>query len=149
MKVIIDGDASPVVKEVEAVAKSYNIKVIIVKNFSHKITSKYSEVISVDNRSENADFEIANLTEENDIIVTQDYGLCAMIIAKDAIAINQYGKVVNDINIDFLLNQRDMNKEMRQKHKTYTKFKKRTKDDNIKFKIEFEKLLKLQITKKT
>jgi uncharacterized protein YaiI (UPF0178 family) len=142
MKIMIDGDACPVTKEVEYIAKKNNIKVIIVKNYNHVIRSSYSEVISVDSCSENADLKIANLTEKGDLIVTQDYGLCAMVIAKDAIAINQYGRVINDFNIDFELNKRDLNRENRMKHKKYTKFKKRTKKDNEIFKVEFEKLLK-------
>lgn len=145
MKVIIDGDACPVIKEVESVARNKNIEVIIVKNYAHQISSNYSKVISVDVRSENADFKIANITEKGDIVVTQDYGLCAMIIAKEAVGINQFGKEINDFNIDIELNRRDFNKQMRNKHKKYTKFKKRTKKDNSRFKEEFEKLLNKQI----
>ncbi|MEA1974182.1 MAG: DUF188 domain-containing protein, partial [Bacillota bacterium] len=120
MKIIIDGDACPVIREVESVSKKYKIEVVIVKNYNHVIRSSYSEVISVDSCSENADLKIANITGKGDIIVTQDYGLCAMIIAKDAIAINQYGKVINSFNIDLELYKRDMNREMRMKHKKYT-----------------------------
>ena len=142
MKIIIDGDACPVTKVVENVSKKYNVEVIIVKNYNHVIRSNYSKVISVDSQSESADLKIANITEKGDIVVTQDYGLCAMVIAKDAIGINQYGKVINSFNIDMELYRRDMNKEIRMKHKKYTKFKKRKQKDNDLFEIEFEKLLK-------
>jgi uncharacterized protein YaiI (UPF0178 family) len=141
MKIIIDADACPVLKEVESVSKKYKIEVIIVKNYNHVIRSNYSEVISVDSCGESADLKIANITEKGDIIVTQDYGLCAMIIAKDAIAINQYGKVINSFNIDLELYKRDMNREIRMKHKKYTKFKKRVKKDNDIFKMKFDELL--------
>ena len=142
LKVIIDGDACPVIYEVESVAKKYDIPVVIVKNYAHVIHSSYSEVISVDVRSENVDFKIVNMTETGDIVVTQDYGLCAMAIAKEAIGINQYGKVINDFNIDLHLNRRDLNKHIRKKHKKYTKFKKRSKKDNQTFKEKFEELIK-------
>lgn len=142
LKIIIDGDACPVISEVESVARKFSTRVIIVKNYAHVITSNYSEVISVDVRSENVDFKIVNMTEKDDIIVTQDYGLCAMVIAKEAVGINQYGKVINDFNIDLHLNRRDLNKQIRKKHKKYTKFKKRTRKDNQIFKENFEDLLK-------
>jgi len=142
LKIIIDGDACPVIYEVESVAKKYDIPVIIVKNYAHVINSNYSEVISVDVRSENVDFRIVNMTETDDIVVTQDYGLCAMVIAKEAIGINQYGKVINDFNIDLHLNRRDLNKHIRKQHKKYTKFKKRSKKDNQVFKESFEELIK-------
>jgi len=147
LKVIIDGDACPVINEVERVSRKYSVPVIIVKNHAHVITSNYSEVISVDVRSENVDFKIVNMTEKDDIVVTQDYGLCAMAIAKEAIGINQYGKVINDFNIDLHLNRRDLNKQMRKKHKKYTKFKKRTKKDNQIFKESFDDLLKKKSAK--
>lgn len=142
LKVIVDGDACPVIYEVESVAKKYNIPVVIVKNHAHVINSHYSEVVSVDVRSENVDFKIVNMTDTGDIVVTQDYGLCAMVIAKEAIGINQYGKVINDFNIDLHLNRRDLNKHIRKKHKKYTKFKKRSKKDNQVFKENFEELIK-------
>ena len=142
MKIIIDGDACPVIDAVESIAKKYDIPVVIVKNYAHVIHSDYSEVISVDVRSENVDFKIVNMTEQGDVVVTQDYGLCAMVIAKEAIGINQYGKVINDFNIDLHLNRRDLNKHIRKKHKKYTKFKKRKKEDNQIFKESFEDLIK-------
>ena len=142
LKVIIDGDACPVIYEVESVAKKYDIPVVIVKNHAHVINSRYSEVISVDVRSENVDFKIVNMTETGDIVVTQDYGLCAMVIAKEALGINQYGKVIDDFNIDLHLNRRDLNKHIRKKHKKYTKFKKRSKKDNQAFKESFDALIK-------
>lgn len=145
MKVIIDGDACPVIKEVEYISKKYGVDCFIVKNHAHNIHSKYSKVITVDTRSEQADFEIVNMTEKDDIIVTQDYGLCGMVIAKDAVGINQYGKEVNSINVDILLMKRDINRQIREKHNKYTKFKKRTKKDNKRFQEQFEKLIKKQM----
>lgn len=142
MRVIIDGDACPVIKISEKICKNNNVPLIIVKNHAHQIYSRYAEVISVDGRSENADFKIANLTQPGDLVITQDYGLCAMVIAKEGFCINQYGQEINRVNVDLYLHRRDFNLQMRKKHKTYTKFKKRTKKDDQAFKESFEKLIK-------
>lgn len=141
LKIIIDGDASPVIDETVSLAKKYNLEVIIVKNYMHFIENDYADVISVDVSSDSADFKIANLADKGDIIISQDYGLAALAISQGAICVNQYGKLIDSNNIDLLLDRRHMNREIRKKHKVYSKFKKRTKDDNKKFKKALEKII--------
>ena len=46
-------------------------------------------------------------------MVTQDYGLAAMCLAKNARAINQNGLIYTDNNIDFLLQSRHISREIR------------------------------------
>jgi len=45
--------------------------------------------------------------------VTQDCGLAAMVIGKGAIAINQNGLIISDKNMDRLLLERHIGKEIR------------------------------------
>ncbi|MGM0379347.1 MAG: YaiI/YqxD family protein [Bacillota bacterium] len=141
MRILIDADSCPVIKNVEKIAKKFSIKVIIIKNYNHQINSAYSKVISVDPVSENVDFKIVNISKEGDIIVTQDYGLCGMVISENIICINQYGKIINNKNIDRLLLKRDINRDLRKKHNVYTKFSKRTFKDDKKFEKSLKKLI--------
>ena len=46
---------------------------------------------------------IANLTEKGDVIVTQDYGLVALVLGKGAKALNQNVLIYTDSNIEILL----------------------------------------------
>lgn len=147
MKILLDADASPVLNIVEDLAEKYKLKLLIVKNYNHHIVSDYGKIITVDNIKEAADFYIVNNTSKNDIVITQDYGLAAMVIGKKAFAINQYGLIMDDKNIDTLLNRRHIHKEMRTKHKVYTKFKKRESSDDGRFKINLEDLI-IQASKK-
>lgn len=142
MRLLVDADSCPVIKKVEKIAKKFSIKVIIIKNYNHQINSSYSKVISVDSVSENVDFKIVNISKEGDIIVTQDYGLCGMVISDKIVCINQYGKIITDKNIDRLLLKRDMNRDLRKKHNVYTKFKKRTNKDDKKFEESLNDLIK-------
>jgi len=141
MKILIDADGCPVVDLTVSIAKENNIETIIVKNHSHFIINDYAKVVTVDKSRDSADYYIANNTDEGDIVITQDYGLAAMVISKKAIAINQNGLVINTFNIDKLLSSRYLNQQLRKRQKKYTKFKKRTNDNDIAFAQNFINLI--------
>ena len=142
MKVIIDADGCPVVKNAVRISKENHIEVLIVKNYAHQIEDDYATVVTVDISSDSADYYIANHASKGDIVITQDYGLAAMAISKGAICINQNGLVISNRNIDSLLDRRHLNMEARKKDRKYTKFKKRTGEDDLKFEESFKKLIK-------
>lgn len=141
MKIFVDADGCPVVSITVNTAKIYGLQVTLVKNHSHHLESDYAEIITVDKSRDWADFKIANLTNKSDIVVSQDYGLAAMIISKGGICINQNGVIITDSNIDLFLERRHQNQEIRKKHKKYTKFKKRTQANDIEFKEQLIKLI--------
>ncbi|MFA5524219.1 MAG: DUF188 domain-containing protein [Tissierellales bacterium] len=133
MKIIIDADGCPVVDLTIKIAKEYNLGVTIVKNYAHEIYDDYATIVTVDLSPDSADYYIVNITEDNDIIVTQDYGLAAMVLSKLGICINQNGLIISKDNIDQLLSRRHLHSELRRKHKYYTKAKKRKSIDNVQF----------------
>ena len=47
MEIFIDGDACPVVKQAEIIAKKYNLKVTLLCDTNHILTSNYSEIFIV------------------------------------------------------------------------------------------------------
>lgn len=141
MKIIIDADGCPVVKNAVNIAKENEIEVLIVKNYAHQIEDDYATIVTVDISNDSADYYIVNHANKGDIVVTQDYGLSAMAISKGAICINQNGLIISDNNIDELLGRRHVNREARRKDGKYTKFKKRSSDDNFKFEESFIKLI--------
>ncbi len=129
----IDADGCPVVSQTANLAEQYKIELHVVKNIAHHILLDYGEVHTVDKGPDQADFFIANRLKSGDLVITQDYGLAAMAIAKKAIALTQYGQIIDKENIDYLLEKRHFNKEMRKQNGKYTKFKKRTADDDRRF----------------
>jgi uncharacterized protein YaiI (UPF0178 family) len=80
------------------------------------------------------------LTRE-DIVVTQDIGLAAMVLGKGARAVNQNGLVYTDENIDKLLMERHIGAKVRRGGGRTKGPTKRTKEDNERFEAAFEKLL--------
>ena len=143
MKILIDADGCPVVDITVKIAKSYDLEVIIVKNFSHELWDDYATIVTVDQSPDSADFYIVNHAAKDDIVITQDYGLAAMALAKDALCINQNGLIISSENIDQMLARRHINTEIRSKHNKYTKFKKREPEQDAKF----EKSLRYLIEK--
>ena len=53
-----------------------------------------------------ADFALVGLCQKGDLVVTQDYGVAAMILGKGAYGIHQSGKWYTDENIDRMLMER-------------------------------------------
>jgi uncharacterized protein YaiI (UPF0178 family) len=134
MKILVDADGCPVKDIIIDVARKYNIKVVLVKSICHELHDDYAEIVTVDKGRDMADIALINNTEEGDIVVTQDYGVAAMAIAKKATAINQNGWAYTEDNIDGLLMKRYIGQEIRKNHRKYTKIPRRTKKDDIRFK---------------
>lgn len=77
------------------------------------LKEKNARVVTVDKGSDSADFALIRHVEPGDIVVTQDYGLAAMMLAKRGYPITQNGKRLTDANIDTLLLTRHAAKKAR------------------------------------
>lgn len=134
MKILIDADGCPVVDITIQIAKRFGVEVIIVCDTSHMIEREYARTILVQKGLDAVDFVIANQVQKNDIVVTQDYGLAAMILSKKAHGINQNGFVYNESNIDQLLFRRHISKVARKSGERLKGPKKRKAEDDEQFK---------------
>lgn len=121
MKIVVDADACPVKNEIVKIAKRSEIEVIMVCDTSHMVTSDYAKVVTVDKGADSVDFALINMVKAGDIVVSQDYGVAAMALAKRALAIGNSGKIYNQFNIDAMLNQRYLAKENRRKGGKFTR----------------------------
>ncbi|MEG1179857.1 MAG: DUF188 domain-containing protein, partial [Oscillospiraceae bacterium] len=72
-----------------------------------------AKTITVSKGADSVDFALVNMLQKGDIVITQDYGLAAMCLARNAIPINQDGMVYSDQNIDALLLARHNAKKIR------------------------------------
>jgi len=95
----------------------------------------------VDKDADSVDFALMGLLSREDIVVTQDYGLAAMVLGKGARAVNQNGLVYTNDNIDKLLMERHIGAKVRRGGGRTKGPAKRTKEDNEKFEEAFVKLL--------
>ncbi len=143
MRILVDADACPVVRIVEKVAKSNCIPVTLLCDTNHVLHSDYSEVKVIGAGVDAVDFALVNLCRRGDIVVTQDYGVAAMILGKGAYGIHQSGKWYTNENIDQMLMERHIaKKERRSKSKHHLKGPaKRTEEDDLRFEVSLEKLI--------
>ena len=144
MRVIVDGDGCPAINIIEKLSKEYNIELIIYCDINHFITLNYGEVKIVDSGFQSVDMKVVNETIKGDIVVSQDYGVAAMILGKGAHGIHQSGKWYTNENIDMLLMERHMAKKARMASKKHHLKgpSKRTEEDDKRFEESFEKLIK-------
>ncbi|WP_249029106.1 YaiI/YqxD family protein [Tannockella kyphosi] len=128
MKVIIDGDACPDRKEIVQVARKQEVPVIIYCDYNHEIEDEYSEVVGIHPGNDAVDLAIVKECQKGDLVITQDYGLSALVLAKGSDVINPRGFEVTNDNIDMYLMQRHIGQKERKKGYS-THYSKRTKKD--------------------
>ena len=76
---------------------------------------------------------ISNLTEESDVVITQDYGLAVLVLGKGGKALNQNGLIYSDTNIENLLFTRFIGKKERMAGNRTKGPKKRTAQNDADF----------------
>lgn len=143
MKILVDADACPVIKVVEEIAQKYNLPVILLCDTNHVLQSDYSEIRIIGAGADAVDFALLNICERGDVVVTQDYGVAAMILGKGAYGIHQSGKRYTNENIDQMLMERHLARKLRRSGKK-NRMKgpeKRTEEDNQHFMASLERLL--------
>ena len=141
MQILVDADACPVKQIIVRLAKQRNIPVIMLIDTSHELNDGYSKIITVDKQADSVDYALMGLLTREDIVVTQDFGLAAMVIGKGAQAVNQNGLVFTDDNMDKLLMERHIGQKIRRGGGRTKGPAKRTKDDDAKFEAAFERLI--------
>lgn len=133
MNILVDADACPVKEIIVRLARKQKVPVTMLIDTSHILNDGYSRVITVDKGRDSADIRLVNLIETGDIVVTQDFGVAAMALAKGARVINQNGMIYDNSNMDRLLFERALGQEMRRAGSRTAKIKKRTKLDDESF----------------
>lgn len=142
-RILVDADACPVVKIIEKIAAVRNVECILFCDTNHVLTSDYSEVRTIGAGADAVDFALVNDCKMGDVVVTQDYGVAAMILGKGAYGIHQSGKWYTNQNIDQMLMERHLAKKARMgKGKHHLKGPaKRTEEDDKRFEESFVRLL--------
>ena len=140
MKILIDGDGCPVINLTIKIGKEFNKEIIIFCDTTHMIEREGATTVLVQKGVDAVDFVIANKVGKGDIVVTQDYGLATMILAKKAFAINQNGLIYTEDNIDELLFRRHVSKVVRKSGGKTKGPKKRSIEDDERFERSLRKL---------
>lgn len=145
MKILVDGDSCPVKDIIIRLAKEFSINVTILIDSSHYFQDDYCTIITIDKGRDAVDYALINRTSKGDIVITGDYGVATMALSKQAFSIHPNGLIYTSDNIDKLLMQRHLSAKARRVNKRYSKVKKRTAEDDVRF----EHSLRCVITKKS
>ncbi len=147
MTIFVDADACPVTAIVEKIGKEYQIPVVLLCDTNHMLSSEYCTVKVIDAGRDAVDIALINLVKKDDIVVTQDYGVAAMALGREAKAIHQSGRWYTNENIDRLLMERHIAKEARRKSSKNHLHgpKKRTDEDDKRFEESFRQLIEQSI----
>lgn len=103
MKILIDADGCPVVDITVRAAKKNHTDCFILCDTSHVFEKDGATTLTFSKGADSVDYALANRVSAGDIVITQDYGLAAMCLSKNAIVINQDGLEYTGENIDALL----------------------------------------------
>lgn len=141
LRIIVDADACPkaALQICFHMGKKYNVPVWTIASFNHNIESEHHVVVGSD--SQEADMKVMNLAEKGDIVVTQDWGLAAMLTGKMVHCISPTGKRYDPDQIDFLLEERALKASYRRSGGRTKGPKKRTAADDSRFLKELEKMI--------
>ncbi len=113
MRILIDADGCPVVDAAIAMAQEYGLECMILCDTAHYFNREGAHTIVLSQGADSVDFALVNMVHVGDIVVTQDYGLAAMCLARRSKPINQNGMIYHAGNIDGLLHSRHTAQKIR------------------------------------
>lgn len=141
MKVLIDADACPVVDIAVRLCKASGTECILLCDTAHEMYRDGVQTLVFDKGADSVDFALVNRVCPGDLVVTQDYGLASMCLAKAAKVLHQDGWEYTEYNIQALLFQRHESKKHRMAGGRTKGPSKRKPDQDAAFATAFQQLL--------
>lgn len=145
MKVIVDADACPVVNITVSLCQQAGIECLLLCDTAHEMHRDWAQTLVFDKGADSVDFALVNRVSAGDIVVTQDYGLASMCLAKKATVLHQDGWAYTEDNIGALLFQRSESRKYRASGGRIKGPSKRTKEQNRNFEQALYKLLQQSV----
>ncbi|MBM7623195.1 YaiI/YqxD family protein [Sporohalobacter salinus] len=144
MQILVDGDACPIKELIVDLAVKYSCEVIIISSIAHwsnRLNNKLVKEVTVDSDPEAVDMKIVNLASSGDLVITQDYGLAALLLEQEIKVLSPRGKVFTRQNIDYLLAKRHQASKLRRSGRKTKGPSEYSKKDQRRFKTAFIKLV--------
>lgn len=112
-KVIVDADACPrnCMDILRREKSNFGYELVTVASFNHQIDN--AKHIVVGNEPDAADIAVINQVKSGDIVVTQDWGLAALVLGKGGLALGPNGRIYDNQLIDFMLEERSVKAKVR------------------------------------
>lgn len=113
MKVLIDADACPVVDIAVRLCQEFHTECLLLCDTAHAMRREGAQTLVFDKGADSVDFALVNRVSPGDIVITQDYGLASMCLARNATVLHQDGWAYTANNIQALLFQRHESRKYR------------------------------------
>ena len=116
MNIWVDADACPrAIKEViyRAARRSQTLATFIANQMLMTPPSPYIKAVQVASGMDVADSEIVARLNPRDLVITADIPLAALVVEKDAVALNPRGEWYTRENVHSLLSMRNFMQELR------------------------------------
>ncbi|MGL4741547.1 MAG: YaiI/YqxD family protein [Sarcina sp.] len=131
MKVIVDGDGCPGMDYIQKAAKECDVDLVVYATIDHNINLDYGVSKVVDAGFQSVDMYVVNECTKNDVVITQDFGVAAMVLGKGAYALSPKGMSFTNENIDRLLFERHLSQKARKVKMRGKNPSKRKSEDNL------------------
>ena len=141
MRILIDANACPVVDIAIELARAFQLECILLCDTAHYFNREGARTVVLGQGADSVDFALVNMVQNGDIVITQDYGLAAMCLARKSVVLNQNGMVYHEGNIDSLLASRHMGQKIRRGGGRTKGPAKRTKEQDEMFAKQLRKLI--------
>lgn len=141
MRVLIDGDGCPVVDIAGALCREWHVPCLLLCDTAHEFHRAYAETLTFDKGADSVDFALVNRVCPGDLVITQDYGLASMCLARNARVLHQDGWEYTPWNIDALLLQRHESRKYRHSGGRVKGIPKRTAQQDQAFRAALEAIL--------
>ncbi len=141
MKVFVDADGCPVVNITLSLCRQYHIACFLLCDTAHEFHREGAQTLVFDKGADSVDFALVNRVSPGDLVVTQDYGLAAMCLAKGARVLHQDGWQYTDYNMEGLLTFRSESRKYRASGGRMKGPPKRTKGQDTAFQNALQALL--------
>ena len=145
MKVLVDADGCPVVDIAVRLCWQSAIACLLLCDTAHLLHREGAEAITIDKGADNVDFALVNRVAPGDLVITQDYGLASMCLARGAQVLHQDGWSYTADNIDALLFQRHASTKHRRSGGRIKGPKKRTPEQDKSFALALERILQTTV----
>lgn len=141
MRVLIDADGCPVVDIAVRLCKKFNTECWLLCDTAHEMNWDGAQTFVFDKGADSVDLALANRAQPGDLVITQDYGLASLCLARRATVLHQDGWEYTEYNIQALLFQRHESRKYRAGGGRVKGPAKRTSQQNKAFEVALEKLL--------
>lgn len=145
MKLLIDADGCPVVDIAIRISAVFSVPCLILCDTAHEFHREGAETLVFEKGADSVDFAIVSRIIPGDIVITQDYGLASMSLARGAKVLHQDGWAYTADNMDALLFSRHEARKYRSAGNRLKGPKKRTPQQNTAFESALTNLLQTAV----